>query len=479
MLKKFSGKGHNALVNKRWCSFVLGQEGVAHWRTSRDAAEANKIRIAECTKDDPTVSWTARLCAMALCNDVAGLRTAFNDKADKTQGYGAAMKEQGIVDDHDDDLSHTYGTEEEDDDDDDFGDMYRDFEALPSNHPFYHYCSIRSMEDEYMEEPGMKQLDYLVSIAYCAATAGATDALTFLQEYEGQSFWDVAFDQKGDTFLSSLVQYACAHSTLEGPVHSIRTLLAEREMFMKEHFTFVEEMLHARHGGGLANHLHLAAASNHIGLVQVLLDGGMNPSKPCENKRTLGADRTNGCKELSLPEDWAQVRGHTEVAELLRQCKKGQRPNNQRGHSTYKSGSLTTFFPRADRQYGFINGKVFVHLTTLRESSSQGSTTNQGFPLPGQKLLFVTSKDRRGREKAIHVVDGTDKSYLQLPILERHEAERAWQHYDQNGTDESDSEDDEEEEDDGYGGNYNDEEDRWGSRVDYDEEEDCYGGDYY
>eukprot|EP00978_Attheya_sp_CCMP212_P019026 scaffold52785_cov41-Attheya_sp.AAC.1 len=446
MLKKNPGKGHNALVNKRWCSLVLGQEGVAHWKTSREAAEANKIRIAECTKDDPTVSWTARLCAMALCNDMAGLRAAFRDKADNTQGYGAAMKEQGIVDD-------------KNDDNDDFVHKYSEYEALPSNHPFECYCKIRSIADADMEEPGSKQTDYLVSIAYCAATAGATDALTFLQEYDRQSFWAMELDQKGDNFLSSLVQYACAETTLEGPVRSIRTLLTEREKFSRVNVAWMEERLHARHGGGVANHLHLAAASNHIGLVQVLLDGGMNPSKPCENKRSLGAERIHGDKELPLPEDWAHVRGHTEVAELLRQCKKGQRPNNQRGHhSTYKSGSLTTFFPRADRQYGFINGKVFVHLTTLRESSRQGSTTNQGFPLPGQKLLFVTSKDRRGREKAIHVVDGDDKSYLQLPILQRQEAERAWQHYAQNGTDESGSEDDDEEEDDGYGygGNYND-----------------------
>eukprot|EP00978_Attheya_sp_CCMP212_P020183 scaffold57424_cov35-Attheya_sp.AAC.1 len=115
MLKWFSGKGHNALVNKRWCSLVLRPGG----SRSREAAEAKKIRIAECTKDNPTVSWTARLCAMALCNEVAGLQAAFHDKADKTQRYGAAMKEQGIVDYADDDLSHTYtyGTEEEEKDD--------------------------------------------------------------------------------------------------------------------------------------------------------------------------------------------------------------------------------------------------------------------------------------------------------------------------------------------------------------------------
>eukprot|EP00978_Attheya_sp_CCMP212_P014107 scaffold35851_cov44-Attheya_sp.AAC.1 len=97
--------GHNALVNKRWCSLVLHE---TRGSRSREAAEAKKIRIAEYTKDDPTVSWTARLCAMALCNDMAGLQAAFHDKADKTQGYGAAMKEQGIVDYADDDLSHTY-----------------------------------------------------------------------------------------------------------------------------------------------------------------------------------------------------------------------------------------------------------------------------------------------------------------------------------------------------------------------------------
>jgi hypothetical protein len=321
MLKNLSGTTQNALVNKSWCSLVLGQEGVAHWKTVCEAAKAKQIRIAECTKDDPTVSWTARLCAMAICNDMAGLRAAFHDKTDKTQGYGASMKEQGIVDYIDDDLSHT-----EEDDDFVYMHQYSEYEALPLNHPFHSYCIIRSFEDADMDERGLKQLDYLVSIAYCAATAGATDALQFLQEYEERSFWDVEFDQKGYTFLNCLVQYACANPTLEGPVRSIRTLLTERHTFDEENDTWMEQsMLHARHAGGIANHLHLAAATNHIGLVQALLDGGMNPSKPCKNKRALGADRNNGYRELPLPQDWADVRGHTEVAELLRRRQRRRR----------------------------------------------------------------------------------------------------------------------------------------------------------
>eukprot|EP00978_Attheya_sp_CCMP212_P049408 scaffold661134_cov59-Attheya_sp.AAC.3 len=152
----------------------------------------------------------------------------------------------------------------------------------------------------------------------------------------------------------------------------------------------MEPMLHARHVGVVANHLHLAAATNHIGLVQ----------------------RNNGYRELPLPQDWADVRGHTEVAELLRQSRKGRRPTplSERA-SNIQTGCLMTFFPRADRQYGFINGKVF--------------STNQGFPRPGQKLHFVTATNRCGREKAIHVVDGADKSYLRLSILESQDAERA------------------------------------------------------
>eukprot|EP00978_Attheya_sp_CCMP212_P000811 scaffold1708_cov61-Attheya_sp.AAC.2 len=486
MLKRFPGKGHNALVNKMWCSLVLGQEGVAHWKTSREAAEAKKIRIAECTKDDPTVSWTARLCAMALCNDVAGLQAAFRDTADETQGYGAAMKEQGIVFvyDEDDDSSHstygTYGTKEEEDDD--FVDKYSEFEALPSNHPFHCYCMIRSFDDFTLNDAVDMETDYLVSIAYCAARAGATDALKFLEECEGQSFWDVPFDLKGNTFLSSLVEYACAQMTLEGPVRSIRTLLMERKTFDEQIGTWMQPMLHWRHVEGIANHLHLAAATNHIRLIQALLDGdgGMDPSIPCENERALDADRNNGYMELPLPEDWADVRGHTEVAELLRQSRKLRRPNCQREHQTYKPGCLTTFFPHADRQYGFINGKVFVHLDILRECSSQGST-NQGFPLPGQKLHFVTATDQDGCE-TIHVVDGTDKSYLRLPLLERQEAEHAWQQYDRNATDYSEIEYDYEEE--SYGGDYYDSvEDRYGGDYDryegdYDEKEDRYGGDY-
>jgi len=84
-----------------------------------------------------------------------------------------------------------------------------------------------------------------------------------------------------------------------------------------------------------------------------------------------------------------------------------------------------------------------VHLTQLRINSEDSN----GYPLPGQKLCFTVTTDRRGRKRADVIFDGTDFSHLRLPIC-RWDAEREWERYKWDGTD--DSEDDEDHEDSDY-----------------------------
>jgi len=45
-----------------------------------------------------------------------------------------------------------------------------------------------------------------------------------------------------------------------------------------------------------------------------------------------------------------------------------------------------------------------VHLTQLRINSEDCN----GYPLPGQKLCFTVTTDRRGRKRADVIFDGTD-----------------------------------------------------------------------
>merc|ERR1712008_613787 len=116
--------------------------------------------------------------------------------------------------------------------------------------------------------------------------------------------------------------------------------------------------------------------------------------------------------ELPLPEDWAKVRGHGEVVEMLQKRRREIRPDRRRNQllGAYRVGKLETFFP--DREFGFISTPgskgVFVHLSTLKA----GSNDIGGLPMPGQKLSFLVAKDGRNREKTTHVVCGDDLSVL-------------------------------------------------------------------
>ena len=179
--------------------------------------------------------------------------------------------------------------------------------------------------------------------------------------------------------------------------------------------------------------------------MRALLAGGFDPSEPCDPNMFRRDDRGRGAKELPLPEDWAQVRGHTKVVDVLRRRRRELRPDRRRKHllQNYSVGKLATFFP--DRQYGFISTPgsmdrlgneiskdMYIHLSTLRKESKDSG----GYQHVGQKLCFLASKDGRGREKATHVVSGEDFSYMKLPY-NKYDAESNWPHYNREGSDES------------------------------------------
>jgi len=262
-------------------------------------------------------------------------------------------------------------------------------------------------------------------------------ALSLLEEFHGPGLWSKWFDDCGSNFIGNLVLYSCHFPVLEGPVSSVRHLL--------DNESSDDTTLHFCHRGCNGNNLHLAAARGHKSLVEVLLEGGMDPTEKCTKISPGRSNQRDSCvKELPLAADWAAVRGHLDVAELLRQHQSLLRPDLRSPSMHYQTGKLSTFFPASSREHGFIEpGGIFVHLTQLRINSEDSN----GYPLPGQKLCFTVTTDRRGRKRADVIFDGTDFSHLRLPIC-RWDAEREWERYKWDGTD--DSEDDEDHEDSDY-----------------------------
>jgi len=439
ILRNKPGTVTNMFVCKSWMSMVAGKDGWDYLKSRSKKFVEEEKKIASEAKDDISLSWTARLCAMAIADDDDALKEAFKNENDTSCGIGAAVKEQWhrVVED-------TYSDGEEE-----FYEEYNDcFEPVPPKHPFYPYCFTNCFEDicEWSES---RSEAFATSIAYAAALTGSTKALKYLDSVAGDNLWRTHFDQKGDGFMMSLVVYACANPWLDEPVASIRAILPGRNNFK---YRGDESCLHGRHRGGNGNHLHLAAARGHKNLVEALLEGGMNPSSRCTricSRRNPMTDeriedaRDKGVKKLALPGDWAKIRGHDEVAELLCGPNTGHRgggvqiPGNLNGD--YKVGKLTTFFPNSDRQYGFITpGGIFVHLSSLQRSTVDGN----GYPSPNQKLCFKTAQDNRGRKKVVGtILSGEDFGTLVLP-LDSHTAAENWYHYKQYGSYYEESDDD-------------------------------------
>ncbi|KAL7453219.1 hypothetical protein ACHAWC_004890 [Mediolabrus comicus] len=107
------------------------------------------------------------------------------------------------------------------------------------------------------------------------------------------------------SFISHLVTYACRFPTLQGPVENISEVFPETcfDLYFYDHET--------------ANNLRLAASRGHNDLVRALLRAGMDPN---EASWFSFSSEPHYLLKLRTPADWAEAKGHTELAQLLRRA---------------------------------------------------------------------------------------------------------------------------------------------------------------
>ena len=56
---------------------IMGKDGLQKWKYQSEEKVKKDISIATKASKDESLSWTARICAMAIANDVAGLKRVF------------------------------------------------------------------------------------------------------------------------------------------------------------------------------------------------------------------------------------------------------------------------------------------------------------------------------------------------------------------------------------------------------------------
>eukprot|EP00984_Skeletonema_dohrnii_P038363 scaffold41504_cov255-Skeletonema_dohrnii-CCMP3373.AAC.1 len=67
----YSGTPSNALVCKKWKSFVIGEKGREAWTIILNDKDNKLINLAKEVVDDESMPWSARLLAMAIADDTA------------------------------------------------------------------------------------------------------------------------------------------------------------------------------------------------------------------------------------------------------------------------------------------------------------------------------------------------------------------------------------------------------------------------
>ncbi|KAL7548726.1 hypothetical protein ACHAWF_011990 [Thalassiosira exigua] len=373
------GTAAHALVCKKWKSFVVGDAGWARWKIDSEDMVAKKISIAKITANDTSLSWSARICAAAVANDINALKSAFKNPGDESTGIGVALAEQR-------DEKFVIGRE----------------------HPFYRHCVCNMVDEDVYYDDFMYA--FTASIAYAAALAGSTDALRVIEPLSG-ALWRIAFGQKGEGLLDSLVKAACRNPTLDCIVKSISFILSKYNSKCDR-----GNSIHQRIRGGNGNYLHLAAARGHGGLVKALIDGGMQPNRACEriekdyyndygdycsydddddsyddydsdssdrSEKKYGDLRDKGVTDHPLPVHWASIRGHQSVVKLIYTMNGWDNRVKERGHAKA--------FNHA-RGFGFIKrengGKdIFVHISNIEDEE----------PLDeGEYVEFTTGQTPRG-----------------------------------------------------------------------------------
>ena len=455
------------LVCKSWHELNTGERGLRAWTTMETAAHEARVAGAHAAAADPEYPWLYRLCAMSAANDVGGLRAAIGEPPARARerfaggerwgaaGLRDAVNELAELDDGCEGLQPGQRPSREQLDRWGAARKVRD-RALKR-----HGGGIFAVPDSYLDscdisEGGCFEDAILAVCLLNAAMAGAIQAAEFLLRFN-DSLWSFCFDQKGNNGFHAAIEYACNLSCLGAPVQGVRAMLSSVRSSPPQH-DYLKKMLaqelHRRVRGTDCSALHMAAARGHAPLVRVLVEAGMNRSHLAERARNGSAAQRRATGKT--PAEWARLRGHTRVVELLNQ--RVVQPNRPvrlaiptgqpgRGVGAAQFGTLIRF--EVSKGFGFITpdldsedeasdddydvdeydegrrgDDIFVHLDVLR-AAARGS---RGYPQPGQRLLFRTQQGRQGLRASL-VADPEDGSFLTLSLPNEELARHEWDRY--------------------------------------------------
>ena len=462
--------GAALLVCRGWHAFSTSPSALNEWIRAEKRDLAAKLRANERLARDDSAQWVHRLCALAATNDVDGVRLAMGpDKRTPGRGILRAVDElmkhvqelaampsaagDGDTDYSFPNLAHLRIVEDDGSGavSDDGEMLYGCMDHIEQHQPaksgrsgaprplpsggavFADPLELLDRHDVRADvlDRGTVVLERLL-LAVCALNAACTGAIAvvrFLQRWSGghgSDLWWQPFDaRKANNALKLAVQYACVHASQSEPVHGIAALLNPQKDKTRtaNRAPFLQEELHARMLGSDATVLHVAAARGHEPLTRALVDHGLMPI-------TLAADTPHtGARHTAAI--WARKRGHIGVAEFLEEAARRSRPQrlpSMDGSGLTCYGTLVSFDPSPGKNFGFINpdgetnrmADVFVHLSVLREAADPSSISAAkalGYPLPEQRIAYQPlGPDHYGRMNTVYVADGSDGSYLHLPL---------------------------------------------------------------
>ena len=151
------------LVCKGWNSFAIGKRGGKALTIILDEQDKKLIDVAKEVMKDENMSWSARILAMAIADDLSGLYNAFDDRYDSSRGVGAAFEEAKM---HEGPV--------------------RSLEVVcPRDHPFYQCCNTAQQFHcdvlETYDENDPDDVDdwatlFAYNVAFAAAKAGSLSA---------------------------------------------------------------------------------------------------------------------------------------------------------------------------------------------------------------------------------------------------------------------------------------------------------------
>ena len=329
--RRTTGNRQLAFVNKHFASLVIGAEGLEAWKREARCEIEDRKRLSRQIVSGANPSPLAKVFAIVIRNDAIEFEYLLR------KHVVAIEQGNSLHGDHSNDIFGMALTEYVNGGGDRFGDSdsKRAFGAqsnesrrsmgLPRGHAFLRFCSCWEA----------KECDYttlLAELAYNAVVCGALDVLGVISKRHN-TLYSTAFGPSGSqSLLGLLVAQTCAQPCcLEEVAQGIRTLMSHQRLHRED--------LIACQLGSRGTSLHVAAAKGDRELVEALLDVGYHPGVRCDQWDSVGRG-TNGSSNVSgsheakdgstdrlwYPEDWARVRGHTDVARLLERRRRQLEP---------------------------------------------------------------------------------------------------------------------------------------------------------